>query len=427
MANYQKIKGTKDFFGDKSVKLTYVERVAKDVAISFGYGEIVTPIFENTDVFVKNVGEDSDVVNKEMYTFKDKGNRSITLRPEGTAAVARSFIENKMYASSMPLTKLFYFGPMFRYEQPQTGRYREFRQFGVEVFGNGSPLLDCDIIMSAYAIFEKLGLKNIKLVINSIGNFESRKLYSSALKDYFSQYIDKMCDDCKRRINTNPMRILDCKNDKNLTVDEKNVMENAPKINDYLTEEAKEYFDEVVNILNSFNIPFKVDYNLVRGLDYYTDTVFEFIIESDDELNGLALGGGGRYADMIKSMINIDVSGMGYAIGVDRLISVMESQNLFNDIDVKIDAVIMGLDKESKILSLQLAQNMRKNGLIVEMDYKNTSMKPQFKLCDKLNPKYIIIIGETERLSGNFTVKNTQTKTQEIVNINDIINYIKNN
>lgn len=427
MANYQKIKGTKDFFGDKSVKLTYVERVAKDVAISFGYGEIVTPIFENTDVFVKNVGEDSDVVNKEMYTFKDKGNRSITLRPEGTAAVARCFIENKMYASSMPLTKLFYFGPMFRYEQPQTGRYREFRQFGVEVFGNGSPLLDCDIIMSAYAIFEKLGLKNIKLVINSIGNFESRKLYSSALKDYFSQYIDKMCDDCKRRINTNPMRILDCKNDKNLTVDEKNVMENAPKINDYLTEEAKEYFDEVINILNSFNIPFKVDYNLVRGLDYYTDTVFEFIIESDDELNGLALGGGGRYADMIKSMINIDVSGMGYAIGVDRLISVMESQNLFNDIDVKIDAVIMGLDKESKILSLQLAQNMRKNGLIVEMDYKNTSMKPQFKLCDKLNPKYIIIIGETERLSGNFTVKNTQTKTQEIVNINDIINYIKNN
>lgn len=427
MANYQKIKGTKDFFGDKSVKLTYVERVAKDVAISFGYGEIVTPIFENTDVFVKNVGEDSDVVNKEMYTFKDKGNRSITLRPEGTAAVARCFIENKMYASSMPLTKLFYFGPMFRYEQPQTGRYREFRQFGVEVFGNGSPLLDCDIIMSAYAIFEKLGLKNIKLVINSIGNFESRKLYSSALKDYFSQYIDKMCDDCKRRINTNPMRILDCKNDKNLTVDEKNVMENAPKINDYLTEEAKEYFDEVVNILNSFNIPFKVDYNLVRGLDYYTDTVFEFIIESDDELNGLALGGGGRYADMIKSMINIDVSGMGYAIGVDRLISVMESQNLFNDLDVKIDAVIMGLDKESKILSLQLAQNMRKNDLIVEMDYKNTSMKPQFKLCDKLNPKYIIIIGETERLYGNFTVKNTQTKTQEIVNINDIINYIKNN
>ena len=416
MANYQKIKGTKDFFGDKSVKLTYVERVAKDVAISFGYGEIVTPIFENTDVFVKNVGEDSDVVNKEMYTFKDKGNRSITLRPEGTAAVARCFIENKMYASSMPLTKLFYFGPMFRYEQPQTGRYREFRQFGVEVFGNGSPLLDCDIIMSAYAIFEKLGLKNIKLVINSIGNFESRKLYSSALKDYFSQYIDKMCDDCKRRINTNPMRILDCKNDKNLTVDEKNVMENAPKINDYLTEEAKEYFDEVVNILNSFNIPFKVDYNLVRGLDYYTDTVFEFIIESDDELNGLALGGGGRYADMIKSMINIDVSGMGYAIGVDRLISVMESQNLFNDLDVKIDAVIMGLDKESKILSLQLAQNMRKNDLIVEMDYKNTSMKPQFKLCDKLNPKYIIIIGETERLYGNFTVKNTQTKTQEIVN-----------
>ena len=184
MANYQKIKGTKDFFGDKSIKLSYIEKVTKEVAIQYGYGEIVTPIFENTEVFVKNVGEDSDVVNKEMYTFKDKSDRSITLRPEGTAAVARSFIENKMYATSLPLTKLFYFGPMFRYEQPQAGRYREFRQFGVEVYGTGSPLLDCDVIISAYAIFTKLGIKNIKLKINSIGNMDSRKLYSEALKKY---------------------------------------------------------------------------------------------------------------------------------------------------------------------------------------------------------------------------------------------------
>ena len=195
MANYQKIKGTRDFYGDKSIKLAFIEDVTREIAINYVYGEIVTPIFENTDVFVKNVGEDSDVVNKEMYTFIDKGKRSITLRPEGTAAVARCFIENKMYASSLPLTKLFYFGPMFRYEQPQTGRYREFRQFGVEVYGNGSYLLDCDVIMSAYAVFKKLGLKNIKLKINSIGNLESRKLYSNALKEYFSKYIDKMCPD----------------------------------------------------------------------------------------------------------------------------------------------------------------------------------------------------------------------------------------
>lgn len=426
MANYQKIKGTRDFYGDKSIKLTYVENVAKEVAISYGYGEIVTPIFENTDVFVKNVGEESDVVNKEMYTFLDKGKRSITLRPEGTAAVARSFIENKMYATSLPLTKLFYFGPMFRYEQPQTGRFREFRQFGVEVYGQGSPLLDCDVIMVAYAFFNKLGLKNIKLKINSIGNFESRGLYSKALKEYFSKYVDKMCPDCQRRINTNPMRILDCKCDKDLEIDGVKVMENAPKINEYLTPEAKAYFDEVVDTLKNFNIPFDVDYGLVRGLDYYTDTVFEFIIESDDELNGLAVGGGGRYADMIKSMVNIDVPGIGWAIGVDRLISVMENQGLFTDLERRVDAVIMGLDKDSKIAGLQLAQEMRKEGLIAEMEYCKTAMKPQFKLCDKLNPRFIVIIGETERESGNYTVKNTATKTQEIVNVKDIISYIKN-
>ncbi len=427
MANYQKIKGTRDFYGDKSIKLTYIENVCKEVAKTYNIGEIVTPIFENTDVFVKNVGEDSDVVNKEMYTFKDKSDRSITLRPEGTAAVARSFIENKMYASSMPYTKLFYFGPMFRYEQPQAGRYREFRQFGVEVYGAGTPLLDCEIIMSAYAIFKKLNIKNIKLKINSIGNFESRKLYSQALKQYFSEYSEYMCNDCKRRLETNPMRILDCKADAKTEVNGINIIKNAPKIHEYLTEEAEQYFNEVIEILNSFDVPFEVDHNLVRGLDYYTDTVFEFIIESDDELNSLALGGGGRYADMIKSMVGIDVSGMGYAIGVDRLLSVMENQNLFNDVVPRVDVVIMGLDKQSKIEAMRLASSLRQNEIIVEMDYKNLSMKPQFKLCDKVNPRYIIIIGENERLTGMYTVKNCTLKTQENINKDNIIDYIKNN
>lgn len=427
MANYQKIKGTRDFYGDKSIKLTYIENVCKEVAKTYNIGEIVTPIFENTDVFVKNVGEDSDVVNKEMYTFKDKSDRSITLRPEGTAAVARSFIENKMYASSMPYTKLYYFGPMFRYEQPQAGRYREFRQFGVEVYGDGTPLLDCEIIMSAYAIFQKLNIKNIKLKINSIGNFESRKRYSQALKQYFSECSAYMCNDCKRRLETNPMRILDCKADAKTEVNGFNIIKNAPKIHEYLTEEAEQYFNEVIEILNSFDIPFEVDHNLVRGLDYYTDTVFEFIIESDDELNSLALGGGGRYADMIKSMVGIDVSGMGYAIGVDRLLAVMENQNLFTDVVPRVDVVIMGLDKQSKTEAMRLANVLRQNELIVEMDYKNMSMKPQFKLCDKVDPRYIIIIGENERLTGMYTIKNCAHKTQENVNKDQIIDYIKNN
>lgn len=426
MANYQKIKGTRDFFGDKSLKLSYIENVCKEVAKTYNIGEIVTPIFENTDVFVKNVGEESDVVNKEMYTFKDKSDRSITLRPEGTAAVARSFIENKMYATSLPLTKLYYFGPMFRYEQPQAGRYREFRQFGVEVYGDGTPLLDSEIILSAYEVIKKLGIKNIKLKINSIGNFESRKHYSAALKQYFAQYKEYMCDDCKRRIETNPMRVLDCKADAKTCVDGINIIKNAPKICDYLTEEAENYFNEVIDTLSKFDVPYVIDRNLVRGLDYYTDTVFEFIIESDDELNGLALAAGGRYADMIKSMVGIDVSGMGYAIGVDRLIAVMENQGLFNDITPRVDAVIMGLDKDSKIEAMHLAQVLRENDLIIEMDYKNVSMKPQFKLCDKVNPKYIIIIGETERLSGVYTVKNCDEKTQENIKKEDILNYLKN-
>jgi histidyl-tRNA synthetase len=234
-----------------------------------------------------------------------------------------------------------------------------------------------------------------------------------------------MCPDCQRRINTNPMRILDCKTDRGLIVDEVEVMKNAPKINDYLTDEAREYFNDVVNTLKSFDIDFDVDYNLVRGLDYYTDTVFEFIIESDDELNGLALGGGGKYADMIKSMVGIDVPGIGYAMGVDRLISVMEAQDLFKDIDPVVDAVIIGLDKESKKYGLDLAVKLRAAGITCEMDYKNLNMKPQFKLCDKLNPRFIIIIGEEERMSGNLSVKNASTKTQELVNVEKIIDYIR--
>lgn len=425
MANYQKVKGTKDFYGDKSLKLSYIENVTKEVASTFGFQEIVTPIFENTEVFVKNVGEDSDVVNKEMYTFKDRDDRSITLRPEGTAAVARSFIENKMYAQLNNVTKLCYFGPMFRYERPQAGRFREFRQFGVEVYGPSSPMLDCEVILSAFAIFEKLGLKDITLKINSIGNLESRKLYSNALKQYFSKYIDKMCPDCQRRINTNPMRILDCKVDKGLVIESNNVIENAINISDYLTEEASTYFNKVIEILDEVGVKYVIDHNLVRGLDYYTDTVFEFIIDYPGELQGLALGGGGRYADMIKSMCGIDVPGVGYAIGVDRLISVMESQGQFQNINKRCDVVIMGLDEKSKIEGMSFAKTLREKDLIVEMDYKNCSMKPQFKLCDKLNPRFIVIIGENERQTGIYTVKNVDEKTQLNISKNEIYDYIK--
>ncbi len=419
MKEYQKIKGTQDFFGDAILKLRYIENIASSTIKHFGFQEIQTPIFENTDVFIKNVGEESDVVSKEMYTFKDKSDRSITLRPEGTAAVARSYLENKMYANSLPLTKLFYFGPMFRYERPQTGRYREFHQFGVEVYGESSPMLDCDVILSAYTIFSKLGIQNIKLKINSIGNQMSRNHYSQALKDYFQDHIHEMCTDCQRRLNTNPMRILDCKADK-----DNPILKNAPKIHDYLTDESKSYFDEVIHYLNQFSIPYEIDLNLVRGLDYYTDTVFEFIIESDDELNGLAMGGGGKYSDMIKSMSDRDIPGIGYAFGVERILAIMDKQNAWKELNKGVDVVIIGLDEESKLCGFHLMQELRTENLTVEMDYKNTSMKSQFKLCDKLHPSYIVIIGEEERKTNIYQVKDTSTKTQIGISRNEILTYL---
>ena len=420
MANYQKIKGTQDFYDLSARKLKYIENFASDLASKYGCKHIITPIFEATEVFVKNVGEDSDVVTKEMYTFDDKGHRSITLRPEGTAAVARSFIENKMYANP-GLTKYYYYGPMFRYERPQVGRYREFNQFGIEVYGNGSYLLDVDIILAAYNIFTGLGIENVTIKINSIGNFESRQNYSKALKEHFSKYINTMCEDCKRRINTNPMRILDCK------VDAKHeALKEVPSINDYLTTESKEYFDNVCKTLKELNVPYVIDYNLVRGLDYYTDTVFEFIIQSDDELNGLALGGGGKYAKMIESMCGVDVPGIGFAFGLERISAIMDKQNIWENIfnDSK-PVVIMALDPESKILSLKLANDLRKNNIEVSIDYNSYTMKSQFKLADRLNSKYIVIIGEEERISGEYTVKNTVLKTQEKVNKENLLEYLR--
>ncbi len=421
MANYQKVKGTQDFYMDRADKLTYIENFASEVARRFGCEHIITPTFEYSEVFIKNVGEESDVVSKEMYTFKDKGDRSITLRPEGTASVARSFIENKYYANP-GLTKFYYYGPMFRYERPQVGRFREFNQFGVEVYGNAGYLLDADVILSAYQIFTGLGLKNITLKINSIGNFESRQNYSKALKEYFSKYIDTMCEDCKRRLNTNPMRILDCKVDK-----DNEALKHVPSIHDYLTLESKEYFDKLVKVIESFNIPYGVDYNLVRGLDYYTDTVFEFIIKSDDDLNDLALGGGGKYASMIESMCGVDVPGIGYAFGLERILSVMDAQNVWDDKikESHADVVVFGLDEESKLCAFSFVNELRSQGLRCEIDYNSCSMKAQFKLADRCKARYIVIIGEEERNTNIFTVKDTLLKSQEKIKKEDILNYIK--
>ena len=394
MANYQKVKGTQDFYGEGARKMHYIEDYASKVLNLFGCSPLITPIFENSEVFIKNIGEESDVVSKEMYTFKDKGDRSITLRPEGTAAVARFFIENKLYANPN-LNKFYYYGPMFRYERPQVGRFREFNQFGIEMYGTSSYLLDADVINSAYLIFKGLGVKNIKLKLNSIGDFASRAAYSKALKEYFRPVVHELCDDCKRRLETNPMRILDCKVDKCHPS-----FDNAPKVKDYLSEEAKAYFNRLCNTIEALNIPYEIDDNLVRGLDYYTDTVFEFIISSDDELNGLAICAGGKYASMIESMCGVDVPGIGYAFGIERLVSVMEAQGLWDGLldNNDTEVVVFGLDDESKTLALKETNYLRENGIRCEIEYKSNSMKSQFKLAERVNARFIVIIGENERL-----------------------------
>lgn len=419
--SYQKVKGTQDFYNENSLKMRYIEEKVRSIISNYGFSEVITPIFENTEVFVRSAGDSSDIVTKEMYTFLDKSERSITLRPEGTAAIVRCFVENKLH-STPGIKKYFYFGPMFRYERPQAGRYRQFNQFGVEVYGDSSPYLDTEIILSAYKVFSNLGIKNIKLKINTIGDFKSREDYANALREYFANHLDSLCSDCKKRYEKNPMRILDCKVDK-----DNEVLLNAPRIKDFLTEESKEYFNNVLKSLDNLEIPYEVDNNLVRGLDYYTDTVFEFIIDGDNEFKGLAICAGGRYADLIKGFGGPDIPGVGYAFGVERVMNIMTVENLFPTLAKEVDVLIISLDNDSKISALKLADKLRDNDLYVELDYKNNNLKPQFKLADRVKPKYIIIIGEEERNSGIYTVKNTVTKTEDKIEVNNIINAIKEN
>ena len=419
---YQKIKGTQDFYGDVSAKRRYVEEVARSVVSKYNIEEIITPIFENTEVFTRSSGDGSDIVNKEMYTFLDKGKRSITLRPEGTAGVTRSFLENKLYAAP-GLKKYFYVGPMFRYEQPQAGRYREFNQFGVEMFGDSGSFLDAEVILLAHAIFKKLGIdKYYTVKINTIGDFETRNNYTNVLKDYFTDKIDNLCDDCKRRLEKNPMRILDCKVDK-----ENEILVNAPKISDYLNDESKEYFKNIISILDIMDIKYEVDSNLVRGLDYYTDTVFEFVVDSNDELNGLTICAGGKYSDLTTKFNGPAIPGIGFAFGVERIMSVVEKYGLYPELKPQVDLALFSLDSESKKYNLKLASTLREEGLHIEMDYVNNTLKHQFKLSDRCKARFIGIVGESERDNGTITIKDTVNAKQEVISVTEISKYIKEN
>lgn len=410
-----KIKGTIDYFAREIKKYRYIEEVARNISKQFGYLEIQTPVFEATEVFARGVGEGTDIVNKEMYTFLDRSNKSLTLRPEGTAGVSRAYVENKMYVEP-GLRKLFYFEQMFRCERPQAGRYRAFTQFGIEAIGPGSAYLDADVIYFAYLFLQQLGIKNVKVAINTIGSVAGRARYEEALKEYFCKHIENMCDDCKKRLEKNPLRILDCKADAKCEI-----MANAPKIMDYLSDEDKAYFNKVLSSLDALGVNYVIDDKLVRGLDYYNNTVFEFIYDDESSnINGLTLLGGGRYNGLSKAFDGPEMDAIGFGTGVERLMLVLDELNLFKNDEQLVDVVVINIGEETKIQALHLAAFLRSNNVSCELDYVSSNLKPQFKLSERMNAPYIIIIGSEEVENGVFKLKNTIEKTEQLLKIEQL-------
>jgi len=402
---YQKPKGTRDILPDVSPKWQKMESVARDLAKQFGYEEIRTPIFEDTSLFLRSVGESSDIVSKEMYTFEDKGGRSITLRPEGTAGVVRAFVEYGMFNDPLP-QKMFYIGSNFRYEKPQAGRYREHAQFGAECFGVDTPWGELESIDLAMTYLKNLGINKVELHINSIGCPDCRAKYNQALKEFAEKHIDKLCGDCKRRAKVNPLRMLDCK-----VPECQEIYKNAPKLADYLCEDCKKHFAEVQKLLKENGINFVVDPQLVRGFDYYTKTVFEFTcLDIDGTGKSLAVGGGGRYNNLVEEIGGKPTSCVGFGMGLDRLIMLLSEQK-----KESVDAFLMNVGNVGIDKIYPIAHQIREQGLKVECNLNNRSFKAQFKFADKIGAKYVCILGDEDLKNGEWTVKNLATGVEKRV------------
>jgi len=412
-----KPKGTYDLLGDNSRKFLQLEKLINLLMECYNYSYIRTPLFEATDLYHRGVGDTTDIVTKETYDFVDRGDRHMTLRPEGTAGVVRSVIENKLY-TTLP-QKLFYVGPMYRYERPQSGRFREHYQFGVEVFGVDNPSIDAEVISIPVNLFNALGLENVKVHINSIGDLESRKAYKEALLEYFRPHLDLLCEDCKKRYEKNPLRILDCKVDCDL-----DVIKNAPVVTDYLNEESKKYFDGIIEALDALGIEYIIDKKLVRGLDYYTHTVFEIEASSKELGKANIMCGGGRYNNLVSDLDGPNLSAVGFGMGLERVLSVLESNSLSLVEEAKIDAFIAPVSEKERLYALALCQDLRLNGFTIDMDYMGRSLKNNFKQAENKNANCIIIIGEDELNEGYLTVKNLKNKKEEKVEIEYIMNYL---
>ncbi|BAL82659.1 putative histidyl-tRNA synthetase [Selenomonas ruminantium subsp. lactilytica TAM6421] len=406
-------RGTKDILPDTVGQWTYVEEKIRDLCARYGYKEIRTPMFEHTELFHRGIGEGTDVVDKEMYTFTDRGDRSITLRPENTASAVRAYLQNKLYGDNS-LTKLFYIGSMFRYDRPQAGRMREFHQFGVEALGESNPAVDAEIIMLAMDLLGGLGLKDLKLSLNSVGCPKCRPVYRKVLQDYFRDKLDDLCEDCQDRFERSPLRILDCKADA-----DKPYMADAPKITDCLCEECQEHFHKVQHFLRSAGVEFELDARLVRGLDYYTKTAFE--IKYPPLGAQSAVAGGGRYDGLIEEIGGNPTPAVGFATGLERVLLALEKQNLLPEMDTKTDAFVVALGEEAQGAAFKLLTQLRQAGLKASMDYAGRSMKAQMKQANKANARFALIIGEDEVKEACVQLKDMEKSEQQKVSFDNII------
>lgn len=418
------IKGTHDIFSKEMEIHRGIINVFSTLATLYDYQEITPPTIEPSELFNRSVGESSDIVRKEMYTFLDKGNRSISLRPEFTASIVRAFVQYKMYATEELPVKFYYHGPAFRYERPQLGRYRQFHQMGVEALGSSSYLVDVEVITLAYEIICNLGLKDYVIVkINSLGDKTSRSNYKEALKDYFSKCIDKMCDDCKERLKLNPLRILDCK-----VKEDRVFIDGAPKMSDYLTLESNDRFSKLKACLNELEIPFEVDNELVRGLDYYSEVVFELHFLSKNGVDIGAIGAGGHYSNLIKEIGGPELEGVGFSFGVERLCSVLaelDNRKLLDQFMNKLDVYIMPIgDDKIKKEALEIGVALRESGLSCNVCFENSKIGNMFKKAEKKNAKFAVIIGEDEMKNSQVQVKDLINKIQHSVSYDDLVEFL---
>ena len=410
----QKPKGTQDILPADSAKWQYVENVARETFKKYNYGEIRTPMFEHYEVISRSVGDTTDIVTKEMYDFHDKGDRHITLRPEGTAPVVRSYVENKLFAPEVQKpVKVYYIGSMFRYERPQAGRLREFHQLGVECFGSKNPATDVETIAMTYQLFNTLGIKDVTLHLNSLGNTDSRLAYRQALIDYLTPMRESLSKDSQRRLEENPLRVLDSKEK-----EDKVAVENAPSILDYLDEESQAHFDEVRTMLDSLNIPYVIDTNMVRGLDYYNHTIFEFVTTIDK--SELTICAGGRYDSLVEYFGGPETAGFGFGLGLERLLLVLDKQGIKLPVEESLDVYIAVLGSGANGKALELVQSIRYQGFKAERDYLGRKIKAQFKSADTFKAKTVITLGESEVESGVVKVKNNATREEVTVSFEEL-------